>query len=308
MRSDLVGSLMIALIIACEGPSSEPTSVRTREILDTSQAKYLPYGVSVPEFSPLYLAPEPYDERRHGPSKPNSTPELNLADIPDSVTSDPGRVQRRASGLSQLLLIGGESVRGPQWASPFYNSIYGAHNTQLSMTLPAPTDTSTHRLYAPTSMPSGSACLEMATIHRRSPGQVTVHRAGWWDWCTDPNVSSFAYEESMTNSTWQSKYTRVDGFGNRNYTITIAYGHDPQGNECWSGLMYNFNTGAWESKIARCHLPGDTLNVNEDNDGWVIWEWKTDKVCPSAFARTAAYNLKVRAPTKLARHHHSRAF
>jgi hypothetical protein len=143
----------------------------------------------------------------------------------------------------------------------------------------------------------GSACIEMATTHRRYPATdpSTRHLAGWWDWCLStgkPNSPSI--EENMENLTWQSWYTRsLTGVGKVFY-IQI-FKDTQQGYPCWNGLIYNYNFGYWESKWYSCYPVGRTSNwTGNGNEGWSMWEMfgVNEKPCPSLVG-TGAYFLKV---------------
>lgn len=171
--------------------------------------------------------------------------------------------------------------RGFRWLSSTYNGLFSNHNTELNLTISTSQSDDGDIVFAPTALPSASACVEMATTHRRT-GFITRHLAGWWDWCLPtgkPNSASL--EEDMTSSTWQSRYTYVSTIdGGRYFTIQIS----PNGSTCWRGLIYNFSSGTWELKLASCYPPGRTTNwTGNGNEGWSQWEAAggITKTCPN---------------------------
>jgi len=290
-------SLPLFIIMAgCQEERNLPTDTSSPLRGQSSGVTYLPYGEPAPDVLPPNTVPEPYDVNRHGSPLPNMIPHLNLAHTPDKTVVHQrafGRGLQSSGSRSLIPAQGFLSKQGPTWTSTDFLGIYGAHNTQLSMEVAdTPTPSDSFVLFAPTSMPAGSSCIEMSTVHRHYPNDTgTVHRAGWWDWCSDSTVSSFDIEEDMTNTTWKSWYTRTDGLGNRFYYMSITY-DGSQGYPCWNGMIYNYNFGYWESKIYRCYGFEQTHNwTGNGNDGWSLWEWRDDKQCPD-LARTAAYNLR----------------
>lgn len=167
---------------------------------------------------------------------------------------------------------------------------------ETRLTLPA--HSTDQIVFAPTALPSGSACIEMATTHRRRTTETTTrHLAGWWNWClpsgAKPTIPSV--EEDMTNSLWQQGYTRRILGGSRVFFIEI-YKDNQQGYPCWNGLIFNYSRGVWESKFYSCYGRNPdgsnrTLNNRGSLEGWSLWEADiNEKPCPSLVG-TGAYDI-----------------
>jgi len=132
-------------------------------------------------------------------------------------------------------------------------------------------------MYAPTHYPAGGSCLEATVIHQRSSFFDSTHdRFGFWDWCTLTPPGNWGLLENMDDSSWRSKYVRValhtDNSTAEEVAVVEVYAQTPNAvpgsNDCWYGLLYNFNLGQYELKITRC---GVTYSGFTDL-GWSMWE------------------------------------
>jgi len=172
--------------------------------------------------------------------------------------------------------------RGFKWVSSNINGIFSNHETALNLNVPYTGNFEV--VFAPTALPPSSACIEMATTHRRYPDDElsTRHLAAWWDWCEQGGKpDSAAVEEDMTNSAWKDTYTYLSIFNNNRYFVIQII---PDGPECWEGLIFNFATGTWDHRLHSCYPPGKTENwTGNGNEGWSMWEGAGDnltKTCP----------------------------
>lgn len=158
-----------------------------------------------------------------------------------------------------------------------------------------PSDTTMDVLYAPTTMPSGHACIEMSTIYTRknyvegiggtpAAGTGTTHRIGWWDWCakTPAKPAKFAYEESTDDVGWLQNYTHLNDDGQRIYYFLIRFNSDSLPKGCWDAWLYNYYRKRYDHKYSSCYPRGDGENTNwlTKDEGWDYWEWKSDRYCP----------------------------
>jgi hypothetical protein len=289
-------------ILGCQSndEASLPTeSTVSSQLSLADEVQYLPYGVPAPEILPPNTRPEPYNFEKHGPPLPNKIPHLNLAKIPGEGTKLPGRGIVGDSPTTVQPLNGFN--KGLRWFSSTYLGLTGEHEIETSLVVPYTGEFEV--VFAPVALPSGSACVEMATTHRRFPqdAAATRHLVGWWDWCLASGApDSASVEEDMTNSLWQQWYTRINPDGNRAAYIEVIY-DGSQGYPCWNGLIYNYYFGYWESKLYSCY-PWDpeegeyrTSNwTGNGTEGWAMWEGKgsIEKSCPD-MAGTSARNLEV---------------
>lgn len=216
---------------------------------------------------------------------------LNLASIPGAAT----RLERVRDQASPVPLNGFN--KGLRYVSTVYLEYSGVHEAETDLDVPYSPGVS-NVVFAPTALPGGSACIEIATTHRRFPQDSleTKDLAAWWDWCDPAGPPSAPdVEEDMNNSLWRSWYLRNDADGNLSYSVEIIY-DDSQGYPCWNGLIYNYQFGAWESKLYSCHPNGRDSNwTGNGNEGWSMWEGhgSIDKSCP-VMDGTSATELRVR--------------
>jgi hypothetical protein len=151
------------------------------------------------------------------------------------------------------------------------------NDVQLDVSLPAPLNgASAVWLYAPTLYPPGLSCIEVTQIHGRTLGtSATMHRLGWWDWCESYSPQTpegrFVVDEYVTDQAFKDKYVRLSA-GEPTVTVSITTPNlGATATQCWYGMIYNYQLGGWEQKVARCPA---AVNYRPNASGWTMWESK----------------------------------
>ncbi len=266
-----------------KSPSGSPIDSRAFNARPNDSARYLPYGVPVPQGEIVRLMPEPYNQARHGLGLPNSDP-----------SRGPYPLRVRRSGVAQTGHVqpvdGAQMLNSSEGAVFVPDSVQGfqaVSDIQLDVALPGG-GSDTTVLYAPTYLPSSRSCIEVSTIHERYPGEgSTKHYFGLWDWCGEEN---FRVKEEMTSS-WRSKYVRAietaygepaeDGY----LMVVQQYAVSPN---CWETLIFNYSAGQWERKSSYVDQSGyhkgwcGTSAISAIGYGWTMWELETSTSgCPT---------------------------
>lgn len=297
MRRFWKASVALLALFACSDESSTspsaPVALKPSGQASIPGVSFLPYGVPAPDPLPPNVIPEPYDPAKHGPPIPNSAPHLNLPEHERTFVAS----REPSPGLTLALGIPeGNTNKGLRWFSTTYPGIYAGHEIETGIRLPA--HSQDQFVFAPTALPSGSACIEMATTHRRRTTETTTrHLAGWWNWCLSSGLkpTTPSVEEDMTTSWWQQWYTRRVIGGSPVFFIEI-FKDTQQGYPCWNGLIFNYNKGYWESKFYSCYAPGKTQNNRNSSQGWTLWEGDmNEKPCPSLVG-TGAHDILAVSP------------
>lgn len=260
------------------GPTESPAPASAPE-------RYLPYGVPVPEGQVVDALPEPYDPARHGPAIRNTAPGQNLAKMPGAAIP---RRKHTPKKFDIPTIDPGSGDRGYFLYADQYNSagIYVVNDAQTNVSIPSSAIGTT--IYAPTHMSAGGTCLETVTAHYRYSGQsTTTHGHGFWDWCrSSPGWQTF----EVMNSTWKSKYVRVQDGEERYLTQVVSTNPANPTGGCWQGLLWNYSAGYWEQKAYSC---GNNLS-GWGTTGWTMWEshYMMDQaqVCP-VFPSIGAWHI-----------------
>lgn len=136
-------------------------------------------------------------------------------------------------------------------------------------------------LYAPTHLPSATACYEATIAHTRmASDNQTWHSFNVWDWCqSSPNWVSTMY---MHDNNFRSKYVRTYSPSDPNlaeaagevFYAQVGSDTGTPTSSCWMVLIYNFSTGLWEqispSTGWRCGT-GKAPDYGVST-GWTMWE------------------------------------
>lgn len=239
---------------AAAGATAEAVAALTSE-----GPRYLPYGVPVPVGAVVTALPEPYDPEKHGPPTTDAFPQQNEASTPDAVSD---ASHRRGRWKTESDPPPGTGDRG-LWISAGIG-IYAINDLEANLFISGPTPTQTITMYTPTHQSAGGSCVETVRRHRRASGSPsTSHHHGFWDWCrATPGWGLL----EVTSTTWQNKYARIisGGPGTLEY-ITQVWRSTAT---CWDGLLYNYSTGTWDSKLVSC----GTTQTGFGNTGWTMWE------------------------------------
>ena len=263
------------------------------EKMTMSRRRYVKYGIrgigavlvatSIPSFlpnvkadaqespsSPIY---SPYPKPLTDFSKivPDSTPELNIADLrhplhnkfcfpvrfsrdtPNPGTGDFGTDIKPVSGVL---------------------GVYAMQEVRTDLSLPAaPPD---RTLYAPTLECPNKASLESVTSYHRYSGMSGTGR-NWGVW---NHVTGGWVVFKAMDSTWLSIYTRVFAEGRMYSTKVIKL------SGAWKVLLYNYNTSSWEVQYS------DTRERSTTN-GWDIWESWFNQTCPTTIPNIESKGLQV---------------
>jgi hypothetical protein len=242
-----------------------PTGIESSPVqLQAQPMKYLPYGVPIPPEQEITAPPEPYDPIKHGPAVPNTMPAANLAKIPGSPRPDVThfRARHRFNKSGDASRPAPVTGNAGFWLD-YERGVYTTNDIQLNVSLPAPPSGQRVDIYAPTTLPPNSACIEMFTAHfRTSTHAKTFHQHGWYDFC---GAEDFVFLEDIELPEWQDKYVRIQDGEKRSYSIVQnLYLQYPT---CWYARLYNFRLGQWETKYTYCGSPR-----NPRPRGWTQWE------------------------------------
>ncbi|WP_394845955.1 hypothetical protein LZC95_00645 [Pendulispora brunnea] len=266
------------LSVTGAGCSASDEGLDSEKVPDTESSAigeaYLPYGVSVPEGQTIFARPEPYSPSKHGAPLANSLAAANRADARDI----PRDLELRHRGRPGAPYPPpGDGDRG-FWVNAG-TGIYAGNDVQDNLSIPNSSVGAT--IYAPTHQSGGGSCIETVTAHYRYSGMATTaHGHGFWDWCrASPGWGVF---EAM-DATWKGKYARVNG--GENVYFTQVY---KTGGNCWAGLLYNYTSGAWETKLTSC----GTTKTGFGNTGWSMWESWSLVGCPS-LPRVRAQSVQI---------------
>jgi len=173
-------------------------------------------------------------------------------------------------------------ARIAQISSPTNNQwgVYAGHKVNLTQTFSS-ADT---LVYSPTTMPPNNTPIEVSTVYYRAPGSSspsdTGRAFGVWDH-TGIHGNPWIIYKSMTDTTWQNKYTAnfTDG---RFYFFQIL--KTSTSNNTWTVLLYNFQNGTWENQgNGSINFPL-TFNYSTppaQTTGWGFHEPKFDDICPN---------------------------
>lgn len=276
------------LLTGCDAPlkplQTDDIRLPQRGLTPSTAIRYLPYGAPIPQSANLDIFPEPYNEQRHGPPLPNSSPERNI--LSSLAGSLPPIRERKLSGNPFSSAAGSSSQSYslqivPSPTTQFFG-ISENHDAELGVTLPPTSGSTTRYLYTPTVLPPGGSCVEATTMHSRSPGGQTIHRQGWLNWCV-PGGQWWVIENM--DALFQQKYVRTMN-GEAGLSLSLVTPNNGAGyGGCWYGLLYNFSVGGWEQKFGYCGT-GTVYHGSGFGGitGWTAWEaWNivSPGVCPT---------------------------
>lgn len=139
------------------------------------------------------------------------------------------------------------------------------------MSLPYPTTAAGNRIYAPTSLPKGSSCLEVLSSYWNQKGTPTYGQFWVWDHCSQGN---YAYIRSLSDSTWTSKYVRSSPNGVPRYYAGVF----EAANDLWYAILWDFTTAQWETIFTQ----SGTNPYSHVVDGWTMHEtyYEPGVTCP----------------------------
>src|SRR5205823_4742066 len=193
-----VSRFAIGLLLAWTAcrDTSEPARLSPPATLSSStspEPAWLPVGTTVPRGQAIPAPPQPYDPLIQGPELPKPTDEVNLARRPGFVAPPKGVPTNGAAAPR------GEAYRGLRWGQ-ISAQWYGAssvYDVQPSLALPRarPSRGGVWR-YAPTTLPTWSACIEVSQVYQRLAGEIATGKYfGLWDWCESGPDGKFAVFE-----------------------------------------------------------------------------------------------------------------
>ena len=190
---------------------------------------------------------------------------MNLARRPGFVAPPKGVPTDRAAAPR------GEAYRGLRWGqiSARWYGASSVYDVQPSLVLPsARPSRGGVWLYAPTTLPTGGACIEVSQVYQRLAGEIATGKYfGLWDWCESGPNGKFAVFEPE-DSLFHERYVRSYQ-GRDTYAVSIVTpntGHTY--GQCWYASIYDYDAGGWVGRLVSCGIPfhGDAVN------GWTMWD------------------------------------
>ncbi|MEQ1440107.1 hypothetical protein AAG565_12155 [Fontimonas sp. SYSU GA230001] len=225
--------------------------------------QYLTMGEPVPVDQPITLPPEPYNPTKHGDLYVAPMVERQSSNAVDDLSAPlpypPRAITKLAANPLPLALtptptfLPGSGDRG-FWVRKGAG-LFAGNDAQLDFSIP--NEAIGAVIYAPTDMPRGS-CVEATTVHYRYEGfPETVHAHGFWDHCEEQGWQVFEFIDTR----WTDRYVRI-------YDGELTFFHEvyQNGQDCWIGVLYNFQLGRWEEKTTPVCGAGPYEN------GWTMWE------------------------------------
>jgi hypothetical protein len=219
---------------------------------------YLPYGLRIAPGVEIAEAPRPFDVTHHGAPLRNMTPAANMVGRPG--VRLPKRLETADAGTSTTPPYEPGSGDRGLWLTTG-EGIYAGNDPALDLSIPEAAIGTT--IYAPTHMAPGGACMETVTAHWRYEGMAaTAHAHGFWDWCETDGTGGWQVFEFM-DAEWRDRYVRRYRGEQRYWTQVFS-----DAPSSWKGLLYNFNEGRWEEKVA---ISGSNVS-GFGSTGWTMWE------------------------------------
>lgn len=259
------------------GPAADQSSPLLAPVgtVEIGEQRYLPVGTVVPRNTPITAPPQPFD-RRHHTVAPNPLGTLNLAGRPG--VSTPRRyptVDAQVSSSSSMAFApppgNGDIAITLRDSTQNWSGVFQMNHVGYGIDLPQRAQSQgTGYIYAPTLLPPGHTCIEVATVHLRAPGATspTQHRQGWYDWC-QPGTHNHEWNVwvDTENPDFINRYVR---YYNAAPTIAIVM---EEAAPCWYSYLYDYSLGSWTLAYSSCPNPVSySPGAYNGLYGWTAWE------------------------------------
>lgn len=291
MVRKLVFILYLGVIVtACQDDSPGPTEHAIQaQRGQIAEDDYLPYGVPVPENVVVTKFPEPFNLLKHGNPR-------NVA-IPGRARAARRRMWRQSmlGTAPQQQDANGALLTSSEGAINVVNHnegfAFGA-DIQTDVVLP----NAQGYLFAPTFLPSSTACLEITIVHaRQGTGSPQEDYLGIWNWC-DPLRRQYFQWSWDFDTNFRTNYVRTTSptLASNEPAEPMIYAVLEKANGRWIVRIFNYRLGVYENLIPNGISGTPYVTMTGTQRGWTMYEWESANFDCPLFPNIKAANIQTK--------------